>query len=65
MQRLELNVKFNKKTLPNKVTSSIIKPSNPERPFAKTGVEYSRDKQWATWVIDNPKRGYCYRIHWE
>lgn len=65
MKRLELNVKFPSNALPKKVVSEYIKPSDPSRPYAKAGVEYNPDKQWATWIIKNPKKGYCYRIHWQ
>jgi hypothetical protein len=65
MKRLELNVKFPAHAKPQKVVSEYIKPSDPSRPYAKAGVEYNPDKLWATWVINNPKKGYCYRIHWQ
>lgn len=65
MKKLELNVKFPADALPKTVTSSYIKPSNPRVPKATKGVQYDPDKQWATWVIDRPKTGYCYRIEWK
>lgn len=64
MKRLELNVKFPAGALPKNVTCSFIKPSDPSRPRKSSGVKYDPDKQWATWVIDKPKKGYCYRIQW-
>jgi hypothetical protein len=65
MKRLTLNVMFAKGATPSEVTCSYIKPSRPDRPFETTGVEYDRAKHWATWVIENPKVGYCYRINWK
>jgi hypothetical protein len=65
MKRLELNVKFHENELPSKVTCSYFKPSDPRRAIKGTGVQYQADKQWATWVIERPKRGYCYRIEWQ
>ena len=65
MKQLELNVKFPANALPTSISSSYIKPSDPNRPYLKPGVEYDPDKQWATWVIERPKKGYCYRIHWQ
>lgn len=65
IEKLELSIHFNDGKLPKKVTGSYIKPSDSGRPYNKKGVIYDRDKQWATWVIHNPKKGYCYRIHWE
>lgn len=65
MKRLELNVKFPSKVLPATIVGSYIKPSDPSRRFVASGVEYNPDRQWATWTIDKPKKGYCYQIHWE
>ncbi len=65
MKRLELNVKFQANDLPKSVTCSFIKPSDPRRAHPSNGVNYDPQKQWATWVIENPKRGYCYRIQWQ
>jgi len=65
MKKLVLNVKFSPKNLPKKVTCDFIKPSDPSKPFTNTGVLYEREKAWASWTIVNPKRGYCYRIHWQ
>lgn len=64
MKKLELNVKFPSGYHPTAVTSSFVKVSDPNRPYIKPGVVYDADKQWATWVIHNPKRGY-YRIDWQ
>lgn len=64
-KRLELNVKFPENALPASVTCGYIKPSDPRRSYSGTGVEYDPEKQWATWVIERPKRGYCYRIQWQ
>ncbi|HEX6258661.1 MAG TPA: hypothetical protein VFZ48_04230, partial [Candidatus Saccharimonadales bacterium] len=65
MKQLELNVKFPTSMRPKLVSSSFIKPSEPSRPYPKAGVVYDPHKQWATWVIEKPKKGYCYRIHWQ
>lgn len=64
MKKLELNVKFTKSTAPKRVRCDYIKRTDPSRPFPDKGVKYDSDTQVATWVISNPKRGYCYRIHW-
>jgi hypothetical protein len=64
MQRLELNVKFPAGHLPTKVVGSYIKLSDPRRPYEAKGVQYDPQKQWATWVVEKPKKGYCYRIEW-
>lgn len=65
MNKLELNVKFSMEALPKKVSCSYIKLSDPRRIRHGKGMQYDPDKQWATWVIDNPKKGYCYRIDWQ
>lgn len=65
MKRLELSVKFPKEALPQTVKGSIIKASDPRRPRPVAGVQYDPEKQWATWVIKNPKTGACYRIEWQ
>jgi hypothetical protein len=67
MDKLELSVKFPKELLPKSVTGRFYKPSEPRMPHKSRegAVNYDADKQWATWVIDNPKRGYCYRIDWQ
>lgn len=65
LDRLTLSVSFPKGDAPKRVSCSYIKPSSPNRPYETTGVEYDTTKNWATWTIDNPKLGYCYRIHWE
>jgi hypothetical protein len=65
MKRLELNVKFPAGALPQKVTGYYIKPSDPGRPYTSKDVDYDSDKQWATWTINHPKKGYCYRIEWQ
>lgn len=64
MKRLELNVKFPKTALPKDVWCSYIKPSDPRHSYKTKGVRYDAEKQWATWIIEKPKKGYCYRIHW-
>lgn len=64
MKRLELTVTFPASALPKDVVGSYIKPSDPSRPFLKRGVRYNKGKRWATWVINKPKRGYCYRLTW-
>jgi len=65
MRFLELNVKFAADMLPDTVSGSYSKPSDPRHEYASEGVDYDPNKQWATWRIENPKRGYCYRIHWQ
>lgn len=65
IKRLELNVKFSKNDLPVTVRGSYFKPSDPRRPYQSADVRYDPDKQWATWVIERPKKGYCYRIDWQ
>lgn len=65
MKRLELNVKFSKPSMPKEVWCSYIKPSDPKRSYKTTGVRYDSEKQWATWVIEKPKKGYYYRIQWQ
>lgn len=65
MERLELNVKFPKNALPRTVIGSYIKTSSPRRPHMREDVIYDPDKQWATWIIERPKKGYCYRIQWQ
>lgn len=64
MKRLELNVKFPADALPKSVTASYIKASDSRRPYKGKGLQFDAEKQWATWVIDRPKKGYCYRIEW-
>ncbi len=65
IKRLELNVRFPGHISPTAVTAKYIKSSDSRRPYAGKGLQYDADKQWATWVIDNPKKGYCYRIEWQ
>ncbi|HSH17837.1 MAG TPA: hypothetical protein VK978_00485 [Candidatus Saccharimonadales bacterium] len=65
MDKLELNVKFTSDTLPAKVTCSYFKLSDRRRIYESQGVTYDPDKQWASWTIDKPKYGYCYRIDWQ
>lgn len=65
MKRLELHVRFPQNANEKIVTSSYIKPSDPHRPYAMPGVVYDADRQWASWIIEKPKIGYCYRIHWQ
>jgi hypothetical protein len=64
MKRLELNIKFAGDELPRSVTCGYSKPSDLRRTYPAKGVMYDPDKQWATWIIYNPKKGYCYRIQW-
>lgn len=65
MERLTLSVSFSKNDTPTDVEGSFIKPSQPSRPYAASGVEYDPSRRWATWTIEHPKVGYCYRIHWK
>lgn len=65
MGRLELNVEFSTAPLPKNVTCSYIKLSDERRSYAGQGMQYDPEKKWATWVIEKPKKGYCYRIQWE
>lgn len=63
MQTLELQVKFPAKNLPANVKGSFIKTNDPNRPYKMSNVVYDKHKQWATWTIHHPKRGY-YRLDW-
>jgi hypothetical protein len=65
MKRLELNVRFPANSKIKTITGSYIKPSDSNRPYPTPGVVYNEDDQWANWVIDKPKKGYCYRINWQ
>ncbi len=65
MKTLELSVKFPTGSHPIDVRSSYVKATDPNRPYNKPGVVYDKDKQWATWIIHRPKRGYSYRIDWQ
>jgi hypothetical protein len=65
MDKLVLNVNFNDGELPQNVTCSYFKLSDRRRSYPSQGMEYDPDKQWATWTIDKPKYGYCYRIDWK
>jgi hypothetical protein len=65
MKKLELNVKFSNLDLPASVSCGYFKPSDPRRAIKSSGVVFQADKGWATWVIERPKRGYCYRIDWQ
>jgi hypothetical protein len=64
MKRLELNVKFTDGSMPKKVRATVIKPTDTNLPHEMSGVIFDPDKQLITWVIHNPKRGYCYRLNW-
>lgn len=64
MKRLELNVKFPANKLPKEVTCSYVKLSDRRKSYPSKGVYFDSDKQWATWIIEKPKYGYCYRIDW-
>lgn len=65
MKRLELHVKFPASRAPKTVTGSLIKPSDPRRPYIKKGIRYNKNQRWASWTISKPKLGYCYRITWQ
>jgi hypothetical protein len=65
MKRLELNVKFPANALPKTVTSSYFKLEDRRHAHTCEGVQYDPEKQWASWVIENPKYGYSYRIDWQ
>ena len=65
MKTLELSVKFPPHMNITEINGSYIKPSDPNRPYNKPGMVYDKDKQWATWTIQRPKRGYSYRIDWQ
>lgn len=65
IKRLELCVKFPASGLPQRVIGSFIKPSDPRRPYRKQGVRFNKTQRWASWVINRPKSGYCYRITWQ
>lgn len=65
MKRLVLNVKFPADNLPQSVSCSYIKPSDTRRTHHVGDISYDPDKQWATWTIENPKKGYSYRIQWQ
>jgi hypothetical protein len=65
MERLELNVHFANEHTTKKVSASYIKPSDPRRAYTGKGMVYDPDKQWATWVIEHPKKGYRYQITWQ
>lgn len=64
MRKLELNVKFSGKQ-PRTVYCSYIKPSDPRHAYLGKGLQYDPEKQWATWKVTHPKKGYCYRIQWQ
>lgn len=63
MKKLVLQVKFPSNQLPTEVDGNFIKTNDPNRPYKKSGVVYDKHKQWATWTIHHPKRGY-YRLDW-
>lgn len=65
LEKLELNVKFSPNALPARVTGSYFKLNDRRHSYVQKGVAYDPDKQWATWTIDKPKYGYCYRIDWQ
>lgn len=65
LQRLELQVAFPTSSAPKAITGSYIKPSQPSRPYPTPGLVYDQDQQRVTWIIEKPKKGYCYRIHWQ
>jgi hypothetical protein len=65
MKTLDLQVKFPDNKMPKEVTCRIVKPGDSRRSYPSKGIIYDPDKNWATWRIDNPKRGYCYRIEWQ
>lgn len=64
LKQLRLNVRFPEK-MPTQIVSAVFfKPSDPNHPIILQGIDYDPDKQWATLVIEKPKKG-CYRIQWQ
>lgn len=64
VKQLELSVRFPAEALPVKVTGSYFSLKDRRRIYTSADVQYSPDKQWASWVVKKPKFGYCYRIDW-
>jgi hypothetical protein len=64
MKKLELNVKFPMDNIPENVVCGFIKPTDTGRFYTSKGLRFDPDRQWVTWVIERPKRNYCYRIQW-
>jgi hypothetical protein len=63
-KRLELNVTFPANSGTKKITATYAKLTDGMRPYVSNAVVYDPDKRLATWTIENPKKGYCYRISW-
>jgi hypothetical protein len=64
MARLELTVKFPPNEKTKAITAHFFKPSDNRRPFTIKDAHYDPDNHTANWVIDHPKKGYCYQINW-
>jgi hypothetical protein len=60
LKRLELNVKFSSHALPKIVTGSYTRPSDARHSHATTDMHYDSEKQWATWVVEQPKNWFEY-----
>lgn len=64
MERLELRVKFPTRAVQVNITASFIKPSNPLKAYVAKGMHYDAESRTASWIIEKPKKGYSYRLHW-
>lgn len=65
MKRLELNVKFPNGSIPKTVKLSYYKRNDMRHAYEADGLVFDPDRQWVTWVINKPKKGYCYNISWK
>jgi hypothetical protein len=65
LDHLELNVKFSTDRVPSSVTCSYVKLSDRRKSYPAKGVHFDPDNKWATWIVEKPKFGYCYRIDWQ
>lgn len=64
MGQLELTVKFGA-VRPRSITGSFVKSSDRSRPHIVEGVRFDTTTNSATWTIEKPKKGYCYRVDWQ
>lgn len=65
MKRLTLNVRLPAGAKPESVMSGFSKPYAPRQVVPQSELQFDPDKEWVTWVIHKPKRGYTYSITWK
>lgn len=65
LKKLEMHVKFADGRLPKSVTSSYSNLSDRRHAKPCEGVIFEPELQYASWTIENPKFGRCYRIDWQ